>query len=95
MKKCIIATLLAAGFWAIATSAEAGNWMFRRSYYSHDPVQPVVISPYPVTGPVYTRPQGEYVRGGYRHLHGAIHIGGNTYDHYHMWDSWFQHGSQR
>ena len=95
MKKTMITALVAASVLTLSAPVSAGSWMFRRSYYSHDPVRPVQIGQRPVRGPVYTRPQGDYVRGGYRSLHGSIRIGGNTYDHYHIWDSWIQHGAQR
>ncbi len=63
MKKTIITALVVAlvtaSVLALSVPVQAGSWMFRRSYYSHDPVRPVQIGQRPVRGPVYTRPQGE------------------------------------
>jgi hypothetical protein len=69
------------------------SWIFNRSYYSHQPASEVQVGPQSPYGPVFTRPQGAYVRGGYRRLR----VGGNlrSYDDYHFfYESWFQGGEQ-
>jgi hypothetical protein len=77
-----------------AIPARAESWMFRRSYYSHQPVAPVQVG-----GPTYstrvtaTRPYGEYFRAGYY----QVHVGPNirsSYERYYIVDSWFQGGAQ-
>jgi hypothetical protein len=71
------------------------SWMFRRSYYSHDPVTQVRIgTPYVPGGPYYTRPQGDYVRGGWRNVQNFINIQGQAYQQMNYWESWYQSGSQ-
>lgn len=75
-------------------SARADSWIFRRSFYSHDPVTHVRIGKQFSRGPVFTRPEGEYVRTGYRNLHSTIQAGGTTYDHVNLWESWIQTGAQ-
>lgn len=46
-------------------------------------------------GPVYTRPQGEYVRGAYRNSYSVIQVNGQIWDRTWQWESWVQNGSQR
>lgn len=71
------------------------SWIFQRSYYSHQPANEVQVDKKVVTqGPVSTRPQGAYVRGGYRRLR----VGGNLRcqndDYHYFYESWFQRGEQ-
>lgn len=78
-----------------AASAEAGeSWIFNHSYYSHQPVQPVQLGRRLTGGPFYSRPQGAYVNTGYRNMRSTISIGGQTYDHVNVFESWYQTGSQ-
>jgi len=75
---------------------QQNSWVFRRSYYTHDPAIPVQIGPYTARrAPVYTRPQGEYVRGSYRNSFSVIRVNGQIWDRTWQWDSWVQTGSQR
>jgi hypothetical protein len=76
------------------SSASASTWAFRPSYYSHHPTTHVRIGRQYSAGPVYTRPQGEYINAGYRNLRSTIQVGGQTYDHTHVWESWVQVGAQ-
>jgi hypothetical protein len=76
------------------TSARAENWMFRPSYYSHDPVLNVRIGRQYAPGPLYTRPEGAYITSGYRHLQSNIVVGGQTVDQFHHFESWVQTGEQ-
>lgn len=78
----------------IGSSAQAGSWVFRRSYYTHDPVTPVRIGKAAVNGPHFSRPQGAYFSGGYRWNRSQINISGHAYDHVNIFESWYQTGSQ-
>jgi len=77
-------------------SVQASSWIFLPSYYSHDPVTDVRIGPeqYRFDGPYYTRPQGEYVRGGYRNSDSTFGRGRGGCDQFHIFESWIQYGSQ-
>lgn len=95
----ILAAMMFAALAAAACPAQAGptpgsSWVFRRSYYSHDPVQPVRIGRRSAGGPFYTSPQGGYVRAGYRNIQSTINVGGQQYDHIGIWESWGQTGAQ-
>jgi hypothetical protein len=79
-----------------ASSAEAADrsWIFRRSYYSHSPVQPVELNRRLTGGPFYSGPVGDYVNAGYRWNRSSIVVGGRTQDHTNVFESWVQYGSQ-
>jgi hypothetical protein len=90
---CAFALLLSAG--SFTSSASAGDsWIFQRSYYTHTPVTPVQTSRRLTGGPFYTRPQGAYVRSGYRLNRDYIRVGGAVYDNINSWESWVQVGGQ-
>ena len=72
----------------------AQSWIFLQSYYSHDPANNVRIGRQYSRGPVFTRPQGEYINGGYRHIYSTIQVGGRTVDQINQWESWVQTGAQ-
>lgn len=93
MKKHLCRLLVAIAAMSCSCVAIAGDWMFMPSYYSHDPVTPVQIGPRYQGGPYYTRPQGAYVRSGWRNLNNVIQVGGTT-DAFYYNESWVQYGEQ-
>ena len=94
MKRCLcVAVVLFLGLCS-AQPAQAENWMFERSYYSHEPATPVAIGRRARGGPYYTRPQGAYFNGGFRRLRSTINIGGLVYDNLNLFESWAQTGGQ-
>jgi hypothetical protein len=74
--------------------ASAESWLFRPSYYSHDPTTSVRIGRQYSVGPVFTRPTGGYVSGGWRWQNNRITIGGQIYDNYNYFESWAQQGQK-
>jgi hypothetical protein len=91
---CLIAAVLLAALFASAAPVKAEGWMFRGSYYSHQPAQGVQIGPRKVSGPIFTPPVGEYVRTGYRNINSRITVRGQHFEQINMWESWIQVGSQ-
>ena len=72
-----------------------GSWIFQRSYYSHDPITAVRIAePAVHGGPYYTRPQGAFVKSGFRNLNSIIPMGPLGTDQMNYWESWVQTGQQ-
>lgn len=94
MKRLLIAAAcVAAAVCGALPRAEAGGYLFERSYYSHAPAKPVEIGPQahraPV-GPVFSRPQGVAVNSGYRLQRSIMRVGGQVVDQTYNWDSWIQ-----
>lgn len=92
MKRFCIAIVLA---WAgLSGSAQAQQWIFMPSYYSHHPVKPVRIQRQYSRGPVFTQQQGVAVTSGYRYIRSQINVGGGTFDQINIWDSWIEGGAK-
>lgn len=73
------------------------SWIFRRSYYSHDPVRHVQVGPptrSPDRGPYYSRAFGVHVQSGFFNNRGYITVGGRTGNHLNVWESWYKTGTQ-
>lgn len=82
---------------SLAGSSSAGenSWLFRRSYYSHEPARPVTIAKRNIAGtPQFTQPQGAYFKSGFRVSRNTINVRGWTVDNYYEYDGWTQTGSQ-
>lgn len=95
----IFSLALAAMLFVVSAPVMAGgttpSWVFQRSYYSHEPVRAVTIDRQSSgRGPYYARPTGSYVRSGWRNNRSTIRIGGMTFDHVNMYESWVQFGAQ-
>ena len=96
MKTLFSLLLAATAIFAVTQRAPAqDSWIFQPSYYSHDPVTNVRIAePAVHGGPYYTRPQGVFVRSGYRNLNNIIPMGRLGTDQLNYWESWIQYGQQ-
>ncbi|MGC4006595.1 MAG: hypothetical protein QM811_27130 [Pirellulales bacterium] len=91
LRQLFATTLVALGS---LSSASAADWMFQRSYYTHDPVTPVQVGPQaPPGGPYYSRVQGEFTQSGLRTLRSTIRAG-HVVDTYQTWEGWTQRGVQ-
>lgn len=94
MKLPLVRIIALAAVLACPQLASAGSWIFRQSYYSHDPVSNVRIGRQYSQGPVFTRPTGGYFSGGWRWQNAPITIGGQMYDNYNYFESWGQQGEK-
>ncbi len=94
MRYGLIATVMFAGLAGVPAAQADNSWMFQRSYYSHQPAEPVAIGRRARGGPYYTRPQGAYFNGGFRRLRSTINVGGQIYDNLNLFESWAQTGGQ-
>ena len=94
MKRCLLIAVFLSACLGSVVPANAENWMFQRSYYSHQPAEPVAIGRRARGGPYYTRPQGAYFNGGFRRLRSTINVGGLVYDNLNLFESWAQTGGQ-
>ncbi len=99
MSRCLGFLLVSlAVVFAAAPSARAADntqsWIFRPSYYSHDPVMQVQIGPRFDGGPYFAHPQGSYIRSGYNQTQSWTPNGGWNNQNYNAWESWFQVGAQ-
>ena len=96
MKAFVVSLLAATALVAMGSATFAqDSWIFQRSYYSHDPVTCVRIAePAVHGGPYYTRPQGAFVRSGFRNLNSIIPMGPLGNDQMNYWESWVQYGQQ-
>jgi hypothetical protein len=96
MKRLLLSMAAATVLYSFTLAAQADeSWIFQRSYYSHDPVTNVRIGRPAVTGgPYYTRPQGAYVRSGFRNNNITINVGSAGADVTNVWESWVQTGEQ-
>lgn len=105
MKRLLLLATLALATWgalpSITLAAEecpsCQSWIFRRSYYSHDPVRQVQVGPptsSPDRGPYYSRSFGVYVQSGYFNNRGFITVGGRTGNQLNVWESWYKTGTQ-
>jgi|GEM_PF-1164128 hypothetical protein len=80
--------------WCVAGESASGQtWMFRRSYYSHYPVQRVDVGAPTNTRLRYTEPTGAYVRWGWRNSNMSGNIR-SSYDNFRVYESWIQSGAQ-
>jgi hypothetical protein len=81
--------LLAAIVLAGAAAAHAESWVFRPSYFSHDPVSGQRVAQFAQPAPSYIRTGENYLQSGYSH--NTITIGsGNNAQHLHVVETWGQ-----
>src|SRR5690606_19155827 len=73
--------------WCVAGDpAQGQSWMFRRSYYSHYPVQRVDVGAPTNTRLRYPEPVGAYVRWGWRNSNMSGNIR-SSYDNFRVYES--------
>lgn len=101
MCSCVVrrlcAAVLAMCAWLVPQWSHAAPWIFQPSQFSQAPplVQPTgPVDPRLYAGPMYTSPQGAYLRGAYRLSRTQINVRGRTVDQTWHWESWIQGGQQ-
>ena len=78
----------------IPQPVQASDWMFRPSYYSHNPPRGVRVGQQPLPRSSYGRQFGEYFRSGYYfNGYGGINLR-NNFPRLRSYESWIQGGSQ-
>ncbi len=77
-------------------TCQAGSWVFRPSYYTHHTpgqMMRVPVDPPASSRVLFTRPQGSYIRGGYRNLNLGTNVRSMS-DNYRVFEYWIQGGQQ-
>ena len=83
-----LALILFAAIAGVAMAARAETrWVFRKSYYSHDPSSGRRVAQYARPAPAYAPPQDNYRQSGYRHIRRSLRVGGSA-DHLHVVQTW-------
>ena len=68
-------------------TAEATDWIFMPSTYSHDPQTGQRVTQYAPVEPVLVEVRSDYVKSGYRHTQSRIRVGGSS-DNLHITEEW-------
>lgn len=72
----------------LAPAGAEASWVFRPSYYSHDPQTHERVSQYAPPAPSYSRVGTEgYLQSGYRHNNTTLRVGDDA-DHIHVVETW-------
>lgn len=81
--------LVLASVWAAACTAQAlaESWVFRPSYYSHDPSTGQRVNQYHAEKAPYARIDPTYQQSMYRHVQTALSVGGSG-DYQHLVETW-------
>jgi hypothetical protein len=77
-----------------AYTAAAESWIFRTSYYTHDPATGNRVSQFAPEKTAYVRTDPTYQESVYRHSRSGFEVGG-SYDYMHTVETWGQGESIR
>jgi hypothetical protein len=72
-----------------ACAARAESWIFRASYYSHDPATGNRVNQFAPEKPAYVRVDPTYQESVYRHSRSGFEVGG-SFDYLHTVETWGQ-----
>lgn len=86
MSRLLVLGLLPVFTIPCATAAES-SWIFRPSYFSHDPATGERAVQYAPKLPAYARDDDTYLQSGYRHSQTTIRVGDSA-DHWHIVETW-------
>jgi hypothetical protein len=91
----VLAVALAATGLPRAMASECGSsWIFRASYYTHDPETGKRVNQFAAEKPAYVRTDPTYQESVYRHSRSAIQVG-ESFDFTHTVETWGQGDSIR
>lgn len=74
---------------ALATNANAADWITSPADYTHDPATGQRVAQYAQVPPVYTQVAPNYIKSGYRNFRSTIQAGGSA-DNLHIVEEWGQ-----
>jgi len=77
-----------------AALAQQASWVFRPSYYTHDPKTGDRVTQFAQPAPAYVREDPTYQQSGFRYSRSAVRVG-DSYDYLHMVETWGQGESIR
>ncbi len=84
----VLLLALAAVLLTTVTPVAAGDWIFRRSRYSHDPVTGKRVAQYAPKTPAYARDDPTYRESGYRHIRRSVRGADGSADRMHIVQAW-------
>ncbi len=81
----VLAALVAAAL--TSRAAADGSWIFRPSYYSHEPATGQRVNQFTAEKAPYVRVDPTYQQSSYRHIRGGLRVG-DSYDYQHIVETW-------
>lgn len=69
------------------SGAAESSWIFRPSYYSHEPAGGARVEQFAAHAPAYARTDPSYQQSAYRHNRASVRVGDSA-DHLHVVETW-------
>ncbi len=88
IKLISIALIAAACVIILSDTVSAADWMFKPSYFSHDPATGARVTQYAAKPPVYATAQPVYQKSGYHRSWSVLRDRNGGYDLYHINNEW-------
>ncbi len=94
MRRHLVLVVALAAIAQIAPAAEKKSWVFRPSYYTHNPATGERVDQFAKPAPAYVREDPTYQQSAYRHTT-TNRLYGESSDHLHVVETWGQGESIR